>query len=299
MHFTYESPDSTDKANLCQGDVLFRTPQLIHLINQLHPYFAEAKYKAYMLLTQSCDLFRRNGRCKAPYLTLAVVRTVEDALRHELNALDETAITLDSESKTMCGHTFVSEKLKDRLTIAATSLFNNNLDGYFFLRADSEAFVGGDWCAFLRVTIPLRVEHYDLLLDAKRAQLRDVFQAKVGWLLGSNYARVATPDWTSSASGIEEQGRLLQGLVHKAHQWIPDKQMTKIRARLKADEVAETEASVRALLDDPSMRIRNRRQLILAAVSEAWPPGKQVDRNRFIGQLQNRPEFREAVASGK
>src|SRR5262249_26262420 len=37
-------------------------------------------------------------------------------------------------------------------------------------------------------------EHYDACRSAKVAQMKDIFAAKVGWLTGTQYSQVATPD---------------------------------------------------------------------------------------------------------
>ncbi len=243
-----------------------------------------------MVLTQSCDLFRRDGRCKAPYLTLSVVRTVEDAIRHEIVALEA------NNPGTLCDHVFISDRLRPRLQLTVTSLLNNNLDGYFFLRADTEAHIDGDWCAFLRVTIPLRVEHYDALLEAKRSQLTSVFQAKVGWLTGSHYARVATPDWDQSGADRKAQTDLIRAFLFDAHQWLPEKQFQVIRQRIDAGALAEAEDAVNAISRDPATKPKTRRALVLAAVDKAWPGGSDdALKRKFIGRFQQLSEFAEAV----
>lgn len=80
IHFTYKP--SPDMSSLCQGDVLCVTDEMRKILKEVHPYFLNEQYKYFMVLTQSCDLVRRNaGKCKTPYITLAAVRSFDDFLR--------------------------------------------------------------------------------------------------------------------------------------------------------------------------------------------------------------------------
>ena len=77
IHFTYKH--SPDMSSLCQGDVLQVTDGMRDILKEVHPYFLNKQYKYFMVLTQSCDLVRRNGgNCKTPYITLAAVRSFDD-----------------------------------------------------------------------------------------------------------------------------------------------------------------------------------------------------------------------------
>ena len=79
IHFTYKP--NPDMQSLCQGDVLEITPELSVVLKEVHPYFLNEQYKYFMVLSQSCDLVRRNGKnCKTPYITLAAVRSYSEFL---------------------------------------------------------------------------------------------------------------------------------------------------------------------------------------------------------------------------
>ena len=81
-HYVYEDPNLKE---LMQGDVLRRTSELVAILQQFHPHYAShPDYKCFMVLTQSCDLVRRNGDPpSSPYITLAAVRPVEEVLWRE------------------------------------------------------------------------------------------------------------------------------------------------------------------------------------------------------------------------
>ena len=59
IHFTYKS--NPDMQSLCQGDILNPTEELMEVLKTVHPYFLNKQYKYFMVLSQSCDLVRRNG----------------------------------------------------------------------------------------------------------------------------------------------------------------------------------------------------------------------------------------------
>lgn len=53
-HYVYVDPDPT---TLNQGDIFDRTPELLGIIAETHPqHAANAQFKYFMMLTQSCDL---------------------------------------------------------------------------------------------------------------------------------------------------------------------------------------------------------------------------------------------------
>src|SRR6266567_6106288 len=80
-HWTYKSPEG----DLCQGDVLKKTDVIRAVLEQVHPHYLKDDYTHFVVLTQTCDLVRREGgRCGSRYITLAAVRPLEVAVRREL-----------------------------------------------------------------------------------------------------------------------------------------------------------------------------------------------------------------------
>ena len=74
-------------------------------------------------------------------------------------------------------------------------LLNNNHPEYFYLAEDVDCHLSEACVAFLKLAIPIKSEHYDRCLAARISQLKEIFQAKLGWLAGNIYSRVGTPDW--------------------------------------------------------------------------------------------------------
>jgi len=186
-HFVYDDVDTTQ---IRQGDVLKRTDALEDLLKSFHPHYAEnAEYKFFSVLTQSCDLVRRGGKPpKAPYITIAAARTLEDTL------LREAAKTQDDWQKE---EKVIGSREYNRLLMFVQRLLDNNEPGYFYLHVDQSVGIHRSCCVVLPLSVSVRVQHYDLLLESKIAQIKDSFQAKMGWLLGNMYGRVGTTEWNS------------------------------------------------------------------------------------------------------
>jgi len=300
MHFTYE--ETPDESQLHQGDLLQRTEGLDQLLERAHPHFREQKYRAFIVLTQSCDLVpnRRGPYCKSPYITVAVVRDAYDAARSELLGL-----ALSRRRQSLCKTQFMCEKLRPRFEQQVESLLNNNHPEYFFLRSDNDAGVEEDLCAFLRVSIALKAEHYRTLLEAKRSQLTAVFQAKLGWLVGQGYSRVGTEDWGSDDASFKH---LRRAYVEDLCTWVPHPEFDAISRALVAQKNKQagdappaepTTDDIEALLGDPGVMPRKRSSLVMDAIRKAWGEGDTPPkRDKFERKLMSQPEFKRATREG-
>lgn len=205
-HFVYDAPN---KSELCQGDVLQRCGALDELLTTYFPYYqAHRDYHYFMVITQTCDLVRRDGEpCTAPYITVAAVRPVKDVLLMEAEKLQEEGLS---------GTNIVSAKARETLGMFLESLMDNNKPGYFYLHTDVTVGISQPCCAFLQLAVSLRAVHYDRCLEAKIAQLKEPFQAKLGWLIGNMYSRVATTEWNTEKPAEKvgaEASKILRGKV--------------------------------------------------------------------------------------
>lgn len=189
IHFTYK--ENPDMESLCQGDVLEKTDALNELLGTVHPYFQNDDYQYFMVLTQSCDLVRRDGKkCKTPYITLAAVRSYTDFL--------EKTLVANKMAELYNGFLLVDQKGKTRVSQLVERIYNNTEPDYFFLYKEDVLDFPKSMVAYLKVSIALKSElHYQTCLDAKRLELSDEFKAKLGWLVGNMYSRVGTTDWES------------------------------------------------------------------------------------------------------
>lgn len=186
LHFTYAQPDRT---RLCQGDVLKRTPSLETLLKGYFPYYLEhSDYKYFIVTTQSCDLVRHDGRSvSAQYISLSPVRPLKQAIEREIEKLRFE----DWEKK----FHVVESSRRPRLNDFMERLLNNNEADYFFLFRQSDCELDDDYCAFLKLSIAFKIEHYETLLESKILQLDISFQHKLGYNVGHSFARIGTTDW--------------------------------------------------------------------------------------------------------
>lgn len=189
--FIYQERDSLDLTRLSQGDILARTQDCVRAIEVAHQYYANSvDYTHFVVITQSCDLVRRGGRFNAPYITIAAAKKLSHVLAGALpraKPINRSSMSYRSPSDMKRGRQLIERYI------------NNTESNHFFLPRSEQFGVQDDLVVFLHLSIALRKDHYDVLSRAKIASLRDVFQAKLGWLKGNIYSRVATPD-------IEEEG---------------------------------------------------------------------------------------------
>lgn len=224
-HWTYAAWNETD--DLEQGDILRPSAELHRLLADVHHHFVHDKYVGFMIATQSCDLVRRGGVPKAPYISLTVIRPLVSVV-HKLIAQVTTPVTP--------GVFPASEKRKVKELL--TRIFNQNEQamGVFFLHEDADSGVAEPSVALLRVSVSLRSEHYTVLQQARVGRVNDEFRAKLGWLLGNLYGRPATRDWHERESGKEKLEELVskyadEQIVGLGPKWIDDELIAEAKAR--------------------------------------------------------------------
>ena len=83
-HWTYEA--IPPEADLAQGDILEPTSALREVLREIHPYFLNPKYVAFLVLSQSCDLVRRSGYQLA-IASIGMTALLGPAPDHELRIL--------------------------------------------------------------------------------------------------------------------------------------------------------------------------------------------------------------------
>ncbi|KAB2911414.1 MAG: hypothetical protein F9K29_22585 [Hyphomicrobiaceae bacterium] len=253
MHFTYaEDPGSED---LQQGDVLKRTPDLDAIVRQYHPYYGEKKdYTHFLVITQSCDLVRRNGKpCDCPYINLSVVRPLHAVLEREAAMYQRNPLLRRAGA--------VSKKNRGRIHSFVERLLNNNEKEYFYLHEEPQVGLYSS-CAFLRLSIAIRSnEHYEVCHAARVATLSSEFRPKLGWLLGNIYSRVGTEDWESSALE-KEISTILDGTLR----WFDEE---KIKAtKLTEEEIDSLTPEEIATAVQSAEVVRRKDQVISAILTE-------------------------------
>jgi hypothetical protein len=218
-----------------QGDILKRTKELDALIAEYHPYYAQkADNKFFAVLTQSCDLVpRQGGSCKARYISLAPVRPLKSVLKREFEG--------KLENVGPGRKPFAPQRVLNTLEQFLERLFNNNEPSFFYYEVDHGCGIYEEMCAMLALPISLKPEHYETLRAGKLAGIADVFQAKLGWLIGQMYSRVGTPDLERDVLRVKVKS-YLDGLAV----WVTDDQAIALRGLVAEHAAANGGAIVGA-----------------------------------------------------
>jgi hypothetical protein len=287
VHWTYEKPDAS---NLSQGDVLLPGRELREdVLRPFHPYFADPKYLAFMVTTQSCDLFRRDGKPSASHISIAPVRSLK-------------AVWLRMAKTLRChmGGRFFDAKGKDQARQLLDRIVDQNETsmGLFYLHPDGEVGIGDPSVAHLRLGVALSASHYDVLLDARTASLTPEFRAKFGWLLGNLYSRAAARDWADDKNGKQEILELKRDFVDGKYfdeppVWV-DAYKAKAAKKAKIDfsrDVTDVKTDIEEL--DAKRRLEEVVDRIMVRIQEMKPLDGQEDELRR--KLENDSTLRSLI----
>jgi hypothetical protein len=284
-HFTYD--DKPDKQFLYQGDIIKITENVKDIIKEVHPYYINNKNKFFMILTQSCDLVLRNEKCKAPYITISAVRTVGEILSRE-----KYKFIFDDNDKNLG---IVNSKAKTKYTQFIERLINNNDDQYFYLHKDDILGLSGDYCAILRLSVPLKSNlHYKTLLDGKIIQLKDSFQHKLGYLVGNTYNRVGTEDWMSEEKDKSYYNGLIKRyleIISKEIEWIEDDKYKLLRKainkKIKANQKILLEEILEEMTEEINKEKINKETILKEHLKNIGIEPEKID--QVITTIKNQP----------
>lgn len=284
MHFTYGDPDFS---KLKQGDVLKKTPELLALIQTVHPHYAGDDYLYFQVLTQTCDLVRRNGVCKSRYITLAAVRSLDLIIQRAIDSFSEKTIF---ENKICC-----SERYKKQLESVFNKLLNNNDPHHFFLQAAPDFQLPIACCTQLHLSISIRAyEHYETCLGAKILELRENFRAKLGWLVGNLYSRVGTEDYVPGAiPDPETYADYVVGLMNGYVFWVPESDFQSFKNKsIKAAGFAELGQVIEK---DRERSKESKLNMLVAAVAK--PLGIEGEQKQMIKNILSQHPLLKQVFS--
>lgn len=285
MHFTYSSQLETE--NLCQGDVLEKTQELQELLDEVHPHYCREEYTHFQVLTQSCDLVIRGSSCSARYITIAAVRSLDTVIRREVEK-QAAGKLCELDGEILC-----SDKAKDRLVQFVSSLVNNNSKEHFFLRAAPESGLDEDSCTFLHLSIAIKAEHYSKCLRAKRIQLDNVFQSKLGWLVGNLYSRVGTPDFYPTAiSRKRDFDVFVRDLLEGQLVWVPQSIFKDVKALAEGANEASLEDVLLQAQESAEGRAEGRVQNLVALIQSV--PGITIENQDELKQrLRSKKDLKD------
>ncbi|HAU1874563.1 TPA: hypothetical protein ACF5XO_000685 [Legionella pneumophila] len=177
-----ESDDS-----LQQGDIIRLSGYLRQIFKK---YYSGLKIKPYeirylMVINQSCDLVNNNERKpKSEHINLCVVSKFSRYLDR---------IKTKYIKKKIKNHIIIEEVIYQEIKQKIARLINNSESKEHFFLPRIDPFKE-NMVAVLSFSYPFRCKHYDLIKKNRVLSLKPEFQAKVGYLIGNLYNRIATPD---------------------------------------------------------------------------------------------------------
>ncbi|QDV38076.1 hypothetical protein [Tautonia plasticadhaerens] len=281
-HWTYEKRKKPT-GDLYQGDIIQRSERLLKVLGTIHKYFCDDKYLGFIVISQTCDLVVRGGECKAKYINLAVIRSLESMMPTFLG---------DACATNIPGVYYDDGRREIKELVTRIINQNEQALGLFYLEPDGDLKLAVESVALLRVSIALRSkEHYRIIKAARVGRLRSPFRNKLGWLVGNLFSRVDTPDWPEEIGKAEADRkvtRLIKDLDEDANNvWVP---------RHLFDLT---------LANNPNL-MRMRKEDIQAAVRDNAPPppyeaaaAKAADKLRSLQSTIKLPELNAAAERAK
>jgi hypothetical protein len=218
-----------------QGDLIPRSAPIIQdILKKYHQYHGgNPANEMFAVLTQACDLVKHQGRCKVRYIALAPVRSLRAILAREF----EDSLLRTPGGLYVIGSTGTQGRYEDFLV----KLINNNDPRHFFIPARPELQIAEDMCIMLPLALAIRADHDEKCVDGRVAQLDDLFQAKLGWLLGQQFSRVGTPDWPET-----ELEKKVQDVSDRSLSWLPDHEFEQIKRDLSRTSRNQTGVTINA-----------------------------------------------------
>lgn len=286
IHFTYKT--NADETSLCQGDVLEVTEELWQVLEEVHPYFANQQYKYFMVLSQSCDLVRRNGKeCKTPYITLAAVRSYGSFMRKMLVS--------GKYVEEVNGLLLMDEKKWERAYQLTERVYNNTEPDYFFLFKEDALNFPESMVVYLKLSIALKSsEHYDKCLKAKRIELSDEFKAKLGWLIGNMYSRVGTADWEGLMSSQERKEMLKNELISQCI--VGNKEGLRQLKKLLEEQTEQIQSREDAIAYISGLHIKTKYEKAIEVIEDVFnTTGKKIsveEKEKLLTAIKSRSTFK-------
>lgn len=289
IHFTYK--EYMEKNSLCQGDILEKTDDLTAILKEVHPYFLNDGYKYFMVLSQSCDLVRRNGKtCKTPYITLAAVREYSDFL--------ERTLVSNKMAENYNGIFLVEERAKARVTQLVERVYNNTEPDYFFLYKEDALNFPKSMVVYLKVSIALKSElHYDACLNAKRLELSDEFKAKLGWLVGNMYSRVGTTDWESKMTN-KARRQMIEDEINSRCVIGSKEQLRELKKKLNEnpDALSSHDAAIECL---SSIIVKSKYEQVMDIIEEIFKSNCRNinfdDKDKLLNAIKSRSKIKTII----
>ena len=245
---------------LQQGDVLEKSTGIQAILKEIHPYYeTKDDYTHFIVLTQSCDLVRRNSEpCKARYITLAAIRPMSVVVEREVAKYQREF----AKKAKVC-----KRSVRDRVYHFVEQLLNNNVPEYFYLHPEPTLNFPDPSCAFIRLSVSIRsISHYDACFEARLLSLKEIFQAKLGWLVGNMYSRVGTEDWVPRYATAEDFKGRIDTILDETCKWVDEKQLKEAETTAPDGLLEGGQAVIREHIE--ATCVPKRRDMVAGAVMD-------------------------------
>lgn len=291
-HFTYSTPNLTQ---LKQGDILQKSEEIKKILENVHPHYLKEDYKYFIILTQTCDLVKRGEKpCKSRYISIAAVRPLELLIEREIKK--EQRNLLEKKGR------FLDISKRYKFIQFLERLLNNNESDYFYLHEDTAMQFPDSCVAFLRLSVALKAElHYDNCLKAKILELKEVFQAKLGWLVGNMYSRIGTEDWVPETDTKEEFKKRIEKVLDKNCIWVEniDELLIELLKKYDHQQIAQfNEMELIRLIEQIS--IPSKKERVITRLEEIFQESGYIgdldDIRKISMQIKNDPQISALLA---
>ncbi len=293
MHWSYSQSMDGD---LAQGDILLPTDALRKSLHVAHSWFNDPKYLGFVVISQTCDLVRRDGgRCKTPYIEIAVVRPFRP---HVLALLRQQCEWI--------GDRYFPSTERNRANDLIDRIINQNEAslGIYYLHPEASIDIAEESIVLLRVSIALRAdEHYNTIVEARKGRLDPEFANKLGWLRGNLYSRIGIKDWKETAEDQKKANEIKKAMLDDGDENgprfvdCPKKFLDDVRKgmlNLRNAAGSDIESKIREYAAKPY------KEKALDAITRVLE-GQQVDqaiRTKIRNVLNSDSEFVNALRSG-
>jgi hypothetical protein len=138
-------------------------------------------------------------------------------------------------------------------------------------------------CAFLRLSIAIRSEHYEKCLKAKFLELTEEFRAKLGWAVGNLFSRIGTRDWVPTVMQEPDFENFIEEILDRKFVWFEPEIVN-----ATAKYFSEKKISPESLSQDKIIEIAKSIRL----------PTKEENKQRVLKSIKRILEKQHAIADG-
>ena len=287
-YFLYQD-NPPEKEDLQQGDIIENNEKINSIIKQIYPRISDLEYNSLLVITQSCDLVRRDGKiCKSKYINLVPIQPLEHIFLPLLDrAYGRFKIT---------GRRYSAKGKSDAIQLIE-SICNQNAWalGIFFLHSNIDVKIPVDSVALLQLSFTVPSElYYNEVTRARTGRLNVAFQSRLGWLVGNLYSRVATPDFPE-VKQREVRDYLMSSDKENKNlpQWLNKKQLERLKSSTDTDLNNLSEEKIDILLADydPKAHIKKAIGHVINEVKSVIKDVKKTELKEIERNLLTNMEF--------